>query len=388
MFSTVIPVTWLHFVRVFSGQKEPFRFFYKIVYLIAGLLMLSCLTPYFIPGTHAILGMKYYPSAGPGYWIFTLYFFILVPYAFWGLVVAVKKSNGTMKKQLQYLIAAMVAAFAAGSSTFLPVYNISIPLYLIPTMLLFPFLMGVSLIKYGLFDVQQIADAFQREKLTAIGIMAASLNHEMRNPLYIAKSKIETFRDKNQNLLDAAGKEKRADGVIDSVAEQLDRTLGIMQRFSDFARPSVMTKKEKVIFEDLFKDVTDLVSHEIQRRNIKTRADFPKGISLFVHRRQFEEILVNLMINACHAMGQNGGDLTLLVSQPNGKVIVEISDTGPGIPEENQRRIFEPFFSTKGERGTGLGLYITKQLVERNGGKISMKSKVGRGTCFRLEFKQ
>ncbi len=65
---------------------------------------------------------------------------------------------------------------------------------------------------------------------------------------------------------------------------------------------------------------------------------------------------------------------------------MEVSDNGPGIPKDSLRRIFEPFYSTKGSRGSGLGLYITKQLVERNGGKIAVKSALGRGTTFRLEL--
>ena len=390
MFSTTIPVAWLHFVRVFSGQKEPHKFFYKILYLAAALMSLSCLTPYFISGTHSILGLKYYPSPGPVYHFFTLYFFILVPYAFWSLVLAVKQSSGTMRRQFQYLIAAVVVAFAAGSSTFLPVYNIATPLYLIPAMLLFPFLMGIALIKYGLFDVQQIADSFQREKITALGIMAASLNHEMRNPLYIAKGKIEGYRDGVEtSRLVLAEKEKKADEVIVSVAHQLERTLDIMQRFSDFARPQNMSKKEKIIFKELFQDVSELVSYEIQRKKITVKVDIDPKLTIQAHKRQMEEVLVNLMINASQALGNSGGEIHIKASGPNHKIAIEISDNGAGISEENLTRIFDPFFTTKESgKGTGLGLYITKQLVERNGGKISVKSKPGKGTCFRLEFKR
>ena len=85
-------------------------------------------------------------------------------------------------------------------------------------------------------------------------------------------------------------------------------------------------------------------------------------------------------------MGDQGGELSLQAYSKNGKAIIEITDSGAGIPKEEQRLIFEPFYSTKGEKGTGLGLYITKQLVERNGGKISVHSKLKAGTTFTLEF--
>ena len=87
-------------------------------------------------------------------------------------------------------------------------------------------------------------------------------------------------------------------------------------------------------------------------------------------------------------MEEKGGELRIHASQPKGKLVIEISDTGKGISKENINRIFEPFYSTKGPKGSGLGLYITRQLVERNGGKIFVKSKAGHGAVFSLEFKQ
>ena len=110
--------------------------------------------------------------------------------------------------------------------------------------------------------------------------------------------------------------------------------------------------------------------------------------SVMVNRRHMEEILFNLMINACHAMGEHGGEIRIKAEKVNGSISVDVEDNGPGISKENILRIFEPFYSTKCEKGSGLGLYITKQLVERNGGKITVKSKLGQGTTFRLEFKR
>jgi signal transduction histidine kinase len=386
-FSTTIPVAWLHFVFTFSGRKEPFKGFFRIFYFISAFFSLSCFTPYFLSGTHPILEFKYYPSPGPIYHIFTFVFFILVPYAFWCLVQAMEASSGTLRKQYQYLIAAMIVAFLAGSTTFFPVYKIPLPLYLIPTMLAFPFLMGYALIKYGLFDVQQIADAFQREKLTAIGIVAASLNHELRNPLYIAKGKIESYFDGVEHGLSV--KEEKSYTVLTAVQDQLIRASDIIQRFSDFAKPLHNSRdKERMLLKDTFRDVLGLVSNEFEMQKIKLNLELMDGITIHANRRQIEEIFFNLIINACHAMSEKGGDLSIKAAQSNDKVIIEIADTGPGIPEENRNKIFEPFFSTKGERGSGLGLYITKQLLEKNSGKISVKSKAGKGTSFILEFKR
>jgi signal transduction histidine kinase len=396
VFSATIPIVWLHFVMTFSNKKEPIRYFYAFFYTLAALLSISCLTPFFIPHMHPILEFRYYPSPGWAYHIFALVFFILVPIAFWQLISGLKVSTGPRRKQYQYFITAMIVAFSAGSSTFPPVYGISTlygistPLYFILVMIAFPFLMGFALIRYGLFDVQQIADAFQREKLAAIGTMAASLNHELRNPLYIAKGKIESYLDGAERGLYPSLEEKQqnAEKVLGVASLHLQRAMDIIQRFSDFARPyNDKRDKQRVMLRDIFHDVLELVSHEFEIQKVRLTQEPMDGLALHVNRRQLEEILFNLILNACHAMGEKGGELFLKARQSNGRMILEITDTGPGISEENQKQIFDPFFSTKGEKGSGLGLYITKQLVEKNGGKISVKSKLGKGTSFLLEFK-
>ena len=164
------------------------------------------------------------------------------------------------------------------------------------------------------------------------------------------------------------------------------------------------------------------------------RSQPTNGLSVVANRRQLEEIFFNLVINACHALEvtspmpqatgrkpqtkddiapsskpqapsfkpaagslklaaktlpaaydlQPEATLSISAERVNGHVKINIEDNGTGIPKQNQKKIFEPFYSTKNEKGSGLGLYITKQLVERNGGKIAVKSKSGEGTRFTL----
>jgi signal transduction histidine kinase len=387
-FAIWIPMTWFHFVLDFLGKKEPIKYFYSLNYAVALFLTSVSFTHFFIPGLHPILDFKYYGSAGPLYHLFTAVFFLLVPFGFTYLIRAYR-SDANLREQLKYFIGATVIGFTAGSTTFLPVYKVPFPLFLLPLMILYPFLMGIGLIRYGLFDVQQIADAFQREKLTAIGIMAASLNHELRNPLYIAKGRMESYQDAAGRGIFSSleDRQKNAEMVISSASQHLQRAMDIIQRFSDFAKPlNSHRDKERILLKDALYEVLELVSNEFEMQKIRLRHEPMDGISVYVNRRQLEEIFFNLIINACHAMNEKGGELLVKASQPNGKVIVEIADTGPGIADENQKRIFEPFFSTKGEKGSGLGLYITKQLVEKNGGKIAIKSKMGQGARFILTF--
>ena len=406
MFAAFMPITWLHFVLKFARKKEPFPYFYFSIYSISFVLMgVAIPTDLFVKDLHSILGFDYYTTPGPLYHLFTLQFLIFVPYGLYHLVSGYLKSEGVTRYQLKYLALGSIVGFASGASTILPIYSIPVPLYGLFSISLFPIFLGLALMKYGLFDEQQITDAFQREKLTAIGIMAASLNHELRNPLYVAKGRVETqldFAEQGISKMD-----DKAKSSFDIVYSQLKRALEIIERFSNFAKPPMQDKKEDIVVKDAFTDVFHLVSKEFETRNIKVNQIPTNGLTVKANRRQFEEILFNLTMNACHAMssmntlslegegnlpasgggeGETPKELTFNASQPNGKVIVEISDNGPGIPKEDQTQIFDPFYTTKGKKGSGLGLYITKQLVERNNGKIKVKSKLGEGTQFKMEF--
>ena len=381
-----IPITWLRFVFVFIGKKAS-KSFYLFHYAICFLLALSGATPLFISGLHATVDFYYYPTPGFVYNIFTFCFFTLVPYGFYYLVLAYGKAEGLVKKQIMFLMLGTILGFGGGSVTFLPLYFYSIksPMFLMIFMPAYPFFTGISLTRYGLFDEEHLIAAFQREKLTAIGTMAASLNHEIKNPLFIARGKAETFLDQvDRGIYSADEKTKE---VVTSIQAQLARAGDIMQKFSDFAKPlHEETRKEKIVVREAFENVLQLVSAEFELNKIQVEVIPTNGLSIYANSRHFEEILFNLMINACHAMEKQGGQLKLNAYQPNGKVIVEVADTGPGIPRDQQSKIFQPFYSTKGANGSGLGLYITKQLIERNGGKIKVDSKLGQGTTFRLEL--
>ncbi len=448
IFAVFIPITWLHFTLEYIGEKEPFKNFYRINYFLALVLAAFCPTPWFFKGLHEVPVFGYYKTPGPIFYVFLSLFIVLVPYTFSHLFKAYRRATGEVKKQLGFLLTGWFFAFFAGSSTFLPAFGITNFYWLLCLMPVYPFFLGIALIRYGLFDEEHLIAAFQREKLTAIGTMAASLNHELRNPLFIARGTAETFFDQvERGLCTADEKSKKA---IDLMYAQLTRASDIMQKFSDFAKPfHKETKKEKVVVREAFENVLQLVSAEFEMNKIQVEVVPTNGLSVYANSRHFEEVLFNLMINACHAIqsriqdpgvrmqaagykthfplpagegwvrgtaeqgvaipssgssfqnqallsSPNGlvgdpssnilGKITLNAYQPNGKVIVEVSDTGPGIPRDQQNKIFQPFYSTKGANGSGLGLYITKQLVERNGGKIKVNSKLGQGTTFRLEL--
>lgn len=398
-FVLFIPVFWIHFVFTFINKREPFKFFYPLNYLFALVLLPFCMTEHIFLSLYSypVNGFKYVPQPAFLHHLHTLHFMTLVPYGLYELIRAYFKSSGIVRMKCGYLVLGTLIGYFSGGGIYLFFYKIPFPMGFLVTMPIYPILTSIALLKYGLFDEEHLIAAFQREKLMAIGTMAASLNHELKNPLFIARGKAETFLDQIDRGVSVS--DGQAKQTVASIYLQVKRASEIIQKFSDFAKPFYQeTRKENVLVREAFESVLQLVSAEFALNRVKIEVLPTDELSVNINARQFEEILFNLTMNACHAIERRGqeagvwvqdkphGLITFNAFQPNGKVIIEISDSGSGIPKNKQRKIFEPFYSTKGEKGSGLGLYITKQLVERNGGKIKVNSKLGHGTTFRLEL--
>jgi two-component system NtrC family sensor kinase len=130
------------------------------------------------------------------------------------------------------------------------------------------------------------------------------------------------------------------------------------------------------------------VGYELKLEKIELEKIIAKDLpNIFVDRKQFQEVMFNLIRNAGQAIGEKG-KITVAAREERGKVIIDISDTGSGIAPDKIKQLFNPFFTTKEPgKGTGLGLFIVRQVVEKNGGRIHLRdTKVNEGTTFTLEF--
>jgi signal transduction histidine kinase len=236
------------------------------------------------------------------------------------------------------------------------------------------------------------AEASQMEKMADIGILASGINHEISNPLGIARSRCEAFL---LNLRDGLYKDISPESLLDkskdimgNVIKEIDRATGISQRLSSFAKPS-KDKPEIVNIEKEADEVLGLLSYELRLKAIEVKKEIEKGLSgILVDKKQFQEVLFNLLRNAIHAIGASKGTIVIASAAKENRVIINIRDTGEGIAEENIKELFKPFFTTKGPgKGTGYGLFVVRKIVEKNGGRIYLKeTKVGKGTTFTLEF--
>ena len=239
-----------------------------------------------------------------------------------------------------------------------------------------------------MFDIEKIADAFQREKLAAIGMLAASVNHELKSPLFVTKATLESYLENaREGILKKDEIEKASQDAVEKSLGQVNRAFEIMLRLTDFARPKIGNEDfERVPLREVFERALELVNFQVAMDEIRLSRQIPPDSTVYGNRRQLEEIFFNLILNACQAM-PGGGTLFLNAERKDDAVHVLIRDTGNGVRPTDRKRIFEPFYSTKGDKGTGLGLYVTKQLVERNGGQIWLESRMDQGTTFVVKLK-
>jgi signal transduction histidine kinase len=163
------------------------------------------------------------------------------------------------------------------------------------------------------------------------------------------------------------------------------RTLNlVISEFLDFARPS-SPQPEDVPLSHVVDDAAFLLSPEMDSVGVTFRGEVSPGVRVHADAEQVKRAVVNLMKNGVQAMGE-GGTLTVRarhVGDLGDHVALEVEDTGPGVPDDVRRRLFEPFFTTR-ERGSGLGLAIVQKTAETNAGHVEVESEPGRGTTFRL----
>lgn len=235
------------------------------------------------------------------------------------------------------------------------------------------------------------AEAAQKEKMAVIGTLSAGINHEICNPLGIARGQCEAFL---LNIKDGLYNDKspeellaKAKDIMNKVIKETDRATAITKKLSGFAKPA-KGEAELVRIEKEIDDVLSLVGYELKLEKIEFEKRIDKSVpDIFVDRKQFQEVLFNLIRNAGQAIGEKG-KITVIAQESGSRVSIDIKDTGSGIPEDKLKELFNPFFTTKEPgKGTGLGLFIVRQVVEKNGGRIYLKeTKVGEGTTFRVEF--
>jgi signal transduction histidine kinase len=219
------------------------------------------------------------------------------------------------------------------------------------------------------------------ERLSALGLLAAEIAHEIRNPLTVVQmlfhALVESIALDDKSMRDAT--------LISEKMRQMNR---ILDQVLSFARSSEPIK-ESVHAQQLFDDVFLLTRHKLQQQGIDVRSSAPAALPLFrADREQVEQVLLNLILNAAQAMPKGGTlRLSATVEEFEGEphIALAVRDNGEGMSPEQIDSLFAPFLTTK-ETGTGIGLAIVKKIMENHQSKVQVESKLGQGTKFKLLF--
>lgn len=427
-FSVLLGPSWYHFTLVYAGSTSRHEWLIlKLCYGIGIAIDLFLCTPWFISFMGPIAPFRYYPFPGPLYFLYTLLFILSVALAFHVLIRMLPTQNDKAKSQTLGLMLATLAGFVGGTLTFLPIYRIEFPQYGIFAMPLYPLLFSYFISRKNLFSLESLAMVAHQEKLMEMGILSASINHELKSPLYVIKGRAESFLAKRREGLLPNPEEALANAEESFwvTQEQAERMFKMVSRLTAFVRHN--THENPVVVQVSVDGVLDqlapLLNHHFMTRQIEfVRELDPRALEIKTDPGYLEEILFNLLVNAAQALHEKkeGGKITVRSRNGNGdssgnsngscnesksknkntgksgeqvsgaganKIIIEVEDNGPGIPAEALKRIFKPFYTTK-EKGVGLGLYITSQLAEKIGAKLTAENNVSGGATFRLELSQ
>jgi PAS domain S-box-containing protein len=227
---------------------------------------------------------------------------------------------------------------------------------------------------------------FESEKLAATGRLAASIAHEINNPLEAIKNSLYLLSTKFKGSDD----DRR---FLEIANRETDRVSGIIQQMLGFYRPSVSLAPVSVNL--ILEDILSLMEKQLQKRRINVRRELASNLPMVMgHGDQLKQVFLNMVLNNQDAMPR-GGTLSIRTSvgeeenaagDTSRMVTIEFSDTGTGIAPEVMPHIFEPFFTTKAEKGTGLGLWVSFGIIESHNGHISVKSAPGEGVTFTISL--
>lgn len=223
------------------------------------------------------------------------------------------------------------------------------------------------------------SELVQAERLATIGKMAAHVTHEIRNPLSSIGLNIELLEEEVASAADKAESLQ----LVAAIKAEVERLSRIAEQYLSVARrPRPQLEREKA--EDLVRELFSFVRPELDRAGVKSRIEEDASLpEVDLDESQLRQALLNLIRNAHEAMPQ-GGELVVSVRHAaDGGVEIDVDDDGPGIPEDVRASIFDPFFTTK-QRGTGLGLAVTREIIEAHGGTIGCESRSPQGTRFRI----
>lgn len=210
------------------------------------------------------------------------------------------------------------------------------------------------------------------EGFVAVGKIAASIAHEIRNPLSSIKGFAQYFKLRFKAKKDAA--------YADIMIKEVDRLNRVITELLDYAKPAELNLKKQRL-EDIIAYSLKLLQSDIKGKRINIKQEYEGSLpSVLIDKDQMTQAVLNILLNSIEAVGKSG-EIKIGIKQIKGELQLSIADNGKGIAKENIDKIFEPFFTTK-KSGTGIGLALVKRIIDMHNGKIEFESKEGEGARF------
>nr|WP_285856835.1 HAMP domain-containing sensor histidine kinase [Mesobacillus subterraneus] len=233
---------------------------------------------------------------------------------------------------------------------------------------------SIETIRQSLLIRQKLAKA---DKIEAVSHLSAAISHEVRNPLTTVKGFLQLLGEQSYP-------EEKKQEFIQIAVQELERAEEVINDYLTFARPA-LEKVEDIDVEKEMNQVLNVLNPLANLNGVKIKRKYSPGLKISGDRSKFQQGFINLIKNGLEAM-PDGGELTVQTFNTGHVVHILVRDTGIGMTEEQMARLGEPYYTTKGQQGTGLGMMVTFSIIRAMKGKVEIKSQPGKGTTFHIRF--
>jgi signal transduction histidine kinase len=221
-------------------------------------------------------------------------------------------------------------------------------------------------------------ESLMSERLAATGKFAAGIIHDLKNPLAVVRASTELMQRK-------IGDDPKVARHCLNINQQIDRMLDLTRDILEYSRGNTQLELKTVNLDQFFKEIVEFHSIAFKKGGLHLRTEGENGLTVNIDPSRFRRVIDNLLNNAREAL-KPGNRVTVQWVKSIDKLVISVSDNGPGIPDDIRNFLFDPFVTHGKENGTGLGLAVAKKIIEDHGAAISFDSKSGVGTTFNIEL--